>query len=191
MTFDDGPQPPHTDRILDILAAERVKATFFIIGYRTKKFPALVRRIYDEGHTIGTHTQNHPHLPQLPFAEAKKEIEDGIATAAAALGKRRALAPFVRSPYLESVDSVEDYLSSRGIMSWNMGIQAEDWTNISADDVVARALMNLERVGKGVLILHDIQPRTVLALPALLREMRHRGYRVAHVMPISAQIPKS
>src|SRR3954470_17598936 len=60
LTFDDGPIPPYTTRVLDILAAECVHATYFIVGEMAKEYPALVRRAYDEGHTIGTHSMNHP-----------------------------------------------------------------------------------------------------------------------------------
>ena len=61
LTFDDGPIPPYTGKVLDILAAECVKATYFIVGSMAREYPALVRRAYDDGHTIGTHSMTHPY----------------------------------------------------------------------------------------------------------------------------------
>src|SRR5829696_2911331 len=80
LTFDDGPIPPYSNRILDMLAAECVKATFFIVGRQARAFPDLVRRAYDEGHTIATHSQNHPRaFHRLPAERAIQEIEEGFA----------------------------------------------------------------------------------------------------------------
>src|SRR5690242_64416 len=108
LTFDDGPQSPNTEKVLRALAAECVKATFFLLGDMVRKFPELVRRIRAEGHTIGTHTQTHPHLPALSFARAKTEIEQGVASLKSVLGNQ-ATAPFFRAPYLETTDEIRRY----------------------------------------------------------------------------------
>ncbi len=186
LTFDDGPLPPYTARVLDTLASECVKATFFIIGSMANSFPKLVRRTYDEGHTIGTHTQNHPlNIPRLPPAKSEKDVKDGIASVRAVLADAYAIAPFFRFPGLGRKAAVEDYLISRGIMVWSADLVADDWKHISAQEVISRALQRLEEKRKGVLLLHDIQPATALALPELLRELKQRGYQVVHVVPAS------
>src|SRR4029079_8357024 len=78
LTFDDGPIPPYTGKMLDILAAECVKATYFIVGTMAKQYPALVRRAYDEGHTIGTHSMTHPiRFRALSVERANAQIDDG------------------------------------------------------------------------------------------------------------------
>ena len=78
LTFDDGPAHPYTDKILNILASECVRATFFIVGRMAKVHPELIRRAYNEGHTIGTHTMNHPRrFRSLPVERARQEIDKG------------------------------------------------------------------------------------------------------------------
>src|SRR5262245_39094130 len=192
LTFDDGPLPPYTHRILDILAAQCVKATFFIVGRQVQAFPDLVRRAYNEGHTIGTHTQNHPfRFDRLPIYRAIQEVEDGIASTKAALGDDRALAPFFRVPGLRTSSEAESYLGAHGVMVWSTDFLADDGRHISAKQVMQRALDRLERKGKGVLLLHDIQPATALALPDILKALKARGYRIVHVVPATPDRPKT
>ncbi len=192
LTFDDGPLPPYTNRVLDTLAAECVKATFFMVGRQARAFPDMVRRVYNEGHTVASHSQNHPLIfTRLPMAAAEKEIEDGRASVAAALGDERALAPFFRFPGLGRSNAIEDYLAAHGIMTWSADFLADDWRRITAQQVLTRALDRLDRKGKGVLLLHDIQPRTALALPVLLRALKARGYRIVHVVPAGPDRPKT
>jgi peptidoglycan/xylan/chitin deacetylase (PgdA/CDA1 family) len=181
LSFDDGPAPPCTETVLDALAAEGVKATFFLVGCRSLRFPELIRRTRDEGHTIGTHTQTHQCIPTLPLAAQQREIDQGIASAAAALGAEAMVAPFFRFPYLQGTPEMEAYLASRGVMSWGIDVDTEDWMNRSAEQVTALALDRLAQAGKGVMLLHDIEPKTALALPELLRELRCRNYRIVHV----------
>jgi peptidoglycan/xylan/chitin deacetylase (PgdA/CDA1 family) len=192
LTFDDGPMSPYTDRVLDILATQCVRATYFIVGRMAKAKPGLVRRIHQDGHTVGTHSMNHPY----PFRgqgleRAKIEIEDGIAATAAALGDDAKLAPFFRFPGLGRTDPVEDYLGARGLMIWSADFPADDWRRIGAAEIVRRALSRLEAKGKGILLLHDTLPATALALPTLLAELKLRGYRIVHVVPASAGRPKT
>ena len=179
ITFDDGPSPPTTETILDALAAEQVKATFFLIGCRSLRFPELVRRAADEGHTIGTHTQFHQCIPSLSPEEQQGEIDGGIASAATALAGRKA-APFFRFPYLQGTAAMETYLASRGIMIWGADVNPDDWMNFSVEQVVANALAVLTKASKGVMLLHDPEPKTALALSKLLRELKKLDYRVVH-----------
>src|SRR6267142_1608674 len=80
LTFDDGPLPPHSTQVLDILASQCVKATFFIIGRMARDFPEGVRKVRDAGHSIGTHSQNHPlSMNRMPIERARQEIDEGIA----------------------------------------------------------------------------------------------------------------
>src|SRR5438128_10700723 len=110
LTFDDGPLPPHSTQVLDILASQCVKATFFIIGRMARDYPEGVRKIRDAGHSIGTHTQNHPlSMKRMPIERAQQEIDDGIAATTAALGGSGSLAPFFRIPGLSRAEAVEDY----------------------------------------------------------------------------------
>jgi peptidoglycan/xylan/chitin deacetylase (PgdA/CDA1 family) len=184
LTFDDGPMPPYSDRVLDILASQCVKATYFLIGRMARGYPGVVRRIEAAGHTIGTHSQNHPlAFERMALPAVQREIEQGIASATAALGTRRAVAPFFRIPGLLRARHVENYLQAKGLATWSADVVADDWKHISAAEVVRRAVTRLDEKGKGVLLLHDIQPATALGLPELLRQLKARGYRIVHVVP--------
>src|SRR3954452_10786460 len=192
MTFDDGPLPPHSNQVLDILASQCVKATFFIIGRMARSFPEGVRKIRDAGHSIGTHTQNHPlTMNRMPIERARQEIDDGIAATEAALGDGGGLAPFFRIPGLLRAEAVEDYLASRGIQTWSADFPADDWRHVSSGRVYDLAMKRLEAKGKGILLLHDIQARTVAALPRILHELKARGYRIVHVVPATPDLPKT
>src|SRR3954447_4820326 len=192
LTFDDGPLPPHSNQVLDILASQCVKATFFIIGRMARSFPDGVRRVRDAGHSIGTHTQNHPlGMNRMPVERARQEIDDGIAATKAALGDGGGLAPFFRIPGLSRAEAVEDYLASEGIQIWSADFPADDWRHISSARVYDLAMKRLESKGKGILLLHDIQARTVAALPKILHELKARGYRIVHVVPATPDLPKT
>ena len=184
LTFDDGPLPPHTARILDTLAAECVRATFFSVGSMALNRPALLRRAYDEGHSIGSHSQNHPlNLSHLSEAAAWAEMETGRLSVAKALGPNRIAAPFMRFPALNRTSALERSASAGRQMIWSADIYAYDWTHISPEEVVRRPIERLEAAGRGIVLFHDIQPRTVSALPVFLRELKQRGFKVVHIAP--------
>ena len=192
LTFDDGPLPPYTNRVLEVLASQCVKATYFLVGRMAQAYPAMARQVQAAGHTIGTHSQSHPlTFHKMPLARAEQEINDGIASVTAALGTADQVAPFFRIPGLLRADQVEDYLASKSIMTWSADFPADDWRRISAAEIVRRAMTRLEAHGKGVLLLHDIHPATALALPMLLKELKQKGYRIVHVVPASADQPKT
>jgi peptidoglycan/xylan/chitin deacetylase (PgdA/CDA1 family) len=190
LTFDDGPIPPYTGKVLDILAAECVRATYFIVGDMAKEYPALVRRAYDEGHTIGTHSMSHPmRFRALSVERGNAQIDDGIAATAAALGDPDRLAPFFRFPGFGHTAAAHEHAAARGLMVWGADVPADDWHKLGPREVARRAVQRLEYKGKGVLLLHDIHQRTVDALPIILAELKARGFRVVHIVPASAERP--
>jgi len=190
LTFDDGPLPRNSNQVLDILASQCVKATFFAIGRMAQAYPEGVRKLRDAGHSIGTHTQDHPlGMKRMPVERARQEIDEGIASVKAALGDDAALAPFFRIPGLSRADGIEDYLASQGIQIWSADFLADDWRHISSSRVYDFAMKRLEDKGRGILLLHDIQARTVAALPRILHELKARGYRIVHVVPATSERP--
>jgi peptidoglycan/xylan/chitin deacetylase (PgdA/CDA1 family) len=190
LTFDDGPLPKYSNQVLDILASQCAKATFFIIGRQANANPQGVRKLVAAGHTVGTHSQNHPlTFNKMSIEQAKQEVDAGIASTVAALGDASKLAPFFRVPGLLRAEAVEDYLASRGIQAWSADFLADDWRHISPARVYELAIQRLEAKGKGILLLHDIQPRTVAALPKILQELKARGYRIVHVVPATPELP--
>ncbi len=190
LTFDDGPIPPYTTRVLDILAAECVHATYFIVGEMAKEYPALVRRAYDEGHTIGTHSMNHPmRFRALSVERGNAQIDNGIAATVAALGDADKLAPFFRFPGFGHTVAAHEHATELGLMVWGADVPADDWHKLGPREVARRAVQRLEYKGKGILLLHDIHQRTVEALPIILSELKARGFRIVHVVPASAERP--
>ena len=192
LTFDDGPLPRNSNQVLDILASQCVKATFFTIGRQALASPEGVRRLRDAGHSIATHSQDHPlTMNHMSIERARQEIDDGIASVKAALGDDAdtALAPFFRIPGLMRADPVEEYLASQGIQIWSADFLADDWRHISSSRVYDLAIKRLEEKGRGILLLHDIQSRTVAALPRILHELKARGYRIVHVVPARPERP--
>src|SRR5579863_1072066 len=189
ITFDDGPLPPYTDQVLDVLAAQCVKATFFMVGEMAHSFPATVRRVYEEGHTIGTHSDHHPiGFGRLPLDRMQREIDGGIADVSAAFGgDPRYLAPFFRIPGLERSDLLESELAERGLIIFSADVVADDWhREITPAKITALAMSRLEKRGKGILLLHDIHPKTAAALPGLLDQLQQQGFQVVQVVPSAA-----
>jgi peptidoglycan/xylan/chitin deacetylase (PgdA/CDA1 family) len=182
LTFDDGPLPSSTGKVLDALAEECVPAIFFVVGERVAQAPALVLRAAMEGHAIGTHTQTHPRLSNLTVSDAEAEVRAGVITASAALGSERPLAPFFRAPYLDASPAVEEYLTARGLMLWGIDVDSEDWRGDSPDELIGRVFLGLERLHKGIILMHDVQPHTAEALPRLLKQLRTSGYRVVRAV---------
>src|SRR5471030_2355275 len=120
ITFDDGPLPPFTNQILYTLAAECVKVTYFLVGRMATAYPDAVRRIYNAGHAIGTHSQNHPlTFDRMALPRIESEVGAGIASVQAALGDPRAVAPFFRVPGLLRTSAVESYLASQSLAVWS------------------------------------------------------------------------
>jgi len=192
LTFDDGPLPPYSNHILDVLAKECVQATFFMVGRMATAYPHLVKRAHAEGHTIGNHSQNHPFsFARMTVDQASREIEDGFTSIRTALGDPSGVTHFFRIPGLLRQEPVEAYLASHGYLTWSVDFMADDWTRIGAGEIVRRALNRLEARGRGILLLHDIHLKTALALPTLLQELKTRGYKIVHVVEAGPGQPKT
>jgi len=190
LTFDDGPLPKYSNQVLQILADQCVKATFFTIGRQAKADPEGVRKLAAAGHTIGTHSQNHPlSFNRMTLEQAQPEVDQGIAWTTAALTDPSQLSPFFRVPGLLRGDAVESYAATLGLQVWSADFLADDWRSISGAKVAELAIKRLEARGKGILLLHDIHARTVTALPKILATLKARGYRIVHVVPATPDRP--
>jgi hypothetical protein len=155
-----------------------------MVGRMAAAYPEMARLVAELGHTIGNHSQNHPiHFDAISETRAENEVENGVRSIKAALRDEGTLAPFFRIPGLGRTHAVEKFLKSNEMIVWSSDTVADDWTRISSDQVLQRAMRRLEAKGRGILLLHDIQPRTALALPALLRQLKARGFRIVHVVP--------
>jgi peptidoglycan/xylan/chitin deacetylase (PgdA/CDA1 family) len=185
LTFDDGPWPGTTSKVLDALKHECVRATFFLLGRNAEHHPALVRREAAEGHSIGHHTYNHPLLDRLPLDKAEAEIDRGIAADEYTLyGERRSrpATPFFRFPGFASNQALLDRLSDRGIVVFGADVWASDWVFMTEGQELARILARLDKTDRGIVLFHDTKAQTAQMLPAFLRELKRRGFSIVHVV---------
>jgi len=189
LTFDDGPNPENTRRILDILDRHCVKATFFMVGIYAEKHPDIVREVAARGHTIGTHTWSHPNnLRHFSLSSAQRQIRRGFAAVESALASappesRARVAPFFRFPGLNDSGYLIAWLGKRNLATFSCEFGADDWKASSSAEVRRRALRNIAYVGRGVLILHDTKPRTADMLSSFIVALRQQGYTFAQLVP--------
>eukprot|EP01037_Dinobryon_pediforme_P006371 gene6370-6438_t len=188
LTFDDGPSPAATPKILDALKAECVQATFFLIGRNAAAAPAVVQRELAEGHTIGHHSMTHPAvtLRRLSFAAAQADIEKGIeADDVAAYGAFSGAprVPFFRFPGFGDSPELNAWLASRNIVNFGADFWASDWVPMTADVELQLVLHRLESEHRGIILFHDIKTQTAAMLPDFLKELKLRGYHVVHIVP--------
>jgi peptidoglycan/xylan/chitin deacetylase (PgdA/CDA1 family) len=190
LTFDDGPLPPWSDMALDILKSQCVKVAYFIVGEMAHVYPDVVRREYEAGNTIGTHSMTHPIFQRLTGDKLAYQIDAGIASVSAALGDPNELAPFFRIPGFGRSDIIEKALADRSLVVFSTDVVADDWfRHISPAQIVQRAMSRLDKRGRGILLLHDIHPWTVAALPELLKQLKEHGFHVVQVVPPAPRGP--
>jgi peptidoglycan/xylan/chitin deacetylase (PgdA/CDA1 family) len=186
LTFDDGPWPPTTPRVLAALALECVRATFFLIGKPASEHPDLVRRIAAEGHTIGHHTWQHRSLMQIKPSETTEEIDHGISAVEMALhgvATTTPSTPFFRFPGFESTPATLDFLQSRSIVVFGADLWASDWNPMMPKQELTLLTDRLKVAGRGIILLHDPKGHTAAMLPAFLRYLRDNGYHLVHLVP--------
>jgi cellulose synthase/poly-beta-1,6-N-acetylglucosamine synthase-like glycosyltransferase/spore germination protein YaaH/peptidoglycan/xylan/chitin deacetylase (PgdA/CDA1 family) len=203
ITFDDGPDPEWTPKILDVLEEKNAKATFFLIGIQADKFSSLAKRIYEEGHTIGNHTFTHPDVSNISTAYMKVELNLTERLFGSLLGIRATL---MRPPYAideepDTADQVRPLEVSQDMgyitvgnridpNDWNLNDPSEPHGKRSADEISAYVLAHLPpcrpenlRCGN-IVLLHDgggDRSETVRALPVIIDGIRARGYEVVPV----------
>lgn len=177
LTFDDGPHPDLTPKLLDILRQNGVRATFFVVGRNVKAYPEIARRIVAEGHEIANHSWSHPALPKLGAAGLRHEIENTNAVIESVTGRRPTN---MRPPYGALNPRVRDYLTkgqNMNIILWS--VDPLDWKRPGAQ-VVTQRLVEGATPG-GILLAHDIHPGTVEAMPDVIAQLKAKGYGFATV----------
>ncbi len=181
LTFDDGPDPTWTPRILDILARYHVRATFFVVGSQVARYPSLARRIVDEGHQIGVHTFSHPNLDAIPTWRRTLEYSQAQMAIAGATGVKTSL---LRPPYSSSPEAIEDsdwqvmrQIGVQGYINVLENVDSDDWARPGVSKILTNAT---PRNGDGAIVLmHDAggdRAETVAALQRYIPSMQARGY---------------
>jgi peptidoglycan/xylan/chitin deacetylase (PgdA/CDA1 family) len=203
LTFDDGPWPGPTNKVLDALRHECVRATFFLLGRNAAANPALARRELAEGHTLAHHTFSHPLLSRMSKAAAEREIDRGIAADERATygssGQAVGVAadtqtsqplqpktPFFRFPGFAASPALLDRLAARQFTVFGADLWASDWDPMSPGRQLRLVLKRLDAAGRGIVLFHDTKRQTAAMMPAFLRALKASGYRVVHVVPAGA-----
>ena len=194
LTFDDGPLPATTGPILKALDDECVKATFFLVGRNAQANPTVVQREVARGHTVGHHSFSHPFITMrgLGEAAAKADMEQGFAAddrAAGAQSGATPRTPFFRYPGFADTPELNAWLASRNVAVFGADLWASDWVDMTPQKTMELLLTRLDHAGKGIILLHDTRPQTAKMLPALLRELKTRGYKVVHIVPAKGDAP--
>ena len=175
LSFDDGPAPGKTERILATLDKFGVKATFMMVGEMAQAHPATAREVFARGDTIGSHTFRHPDLDKMSFDMAMAEIAKGKNAVSKVVGTE---VPFFRFPYLADSKRLRAAIADRGMIVMDVDVDSKDYFTSTPASVVARTMNQLHQRGRGIILMHDIHQRTVNMLPALLTRMEKEGYKV-------------
>jgi peptidoglycan/xylan/chitin deacetylase (PgdA/CDA1 family) len=189
LTFDDGPWPGNTPRVLKALADQCTKALFFPIGKHAGWHPEILKEVAAGGHTIGSHTWSHKDLSRLTAQEATDEIEKGIAAVSIALGNKP-IAPFFRFPALRHPPEMVKYLGDRNVGIFSTDLDSFDFKMRKPDQVVKSVMAKLAKQGKGIILMHDFQQATAAAAPELLKELKDAGYKVVQITGKTPTEPK-
>jgi cellulose synthase/poly-beta-1,6-N-acetylglucosamine synthase-like glycosyltransferase/peptidoglycan/xylan/chitin deacetylase (PgdA/CDA1 family) len=183
LTFDDGPDPTWTPKVLDVLKKHHAHAVFFVTGTMTSRYPELVRRMVAEGHEVGLHTFSHPDLSYQSKKRIDWELSQNQLALAGAAGIRSSI---FRPPYSSFADAMDDrswpvtrYIGTKGYLTVVNNTDSEDWRRPGVSTIIRNAT---PRGGKGaVVLMHDSggdRHQTVRALDRFLPEMQARGYRL-------------
>jgi peptidoglycan/xylan/chitin deacetylase (PgdA/CDA1 family) len=179
LTFDDGPWPGNTPAVLKALAAQCTKALFFPIGKHAMWHPEILKQVAVAGHVVGSHTWSHADLSKLTVDQAKEEFEKGASAVHAALGGPEA--SFFRFPGLKQPPEVVSYLGTRNIGIFSTDIDSFDFKMHKPEQVIASVMTKLKKRGKGILLMHDFQHPTSLALPEILAQLKANGFKIVQV----------
>ena len=179
LTFDDGPWPQNTPAVLKTLADECTTGIFFPIGKHATYYPEILRQVLAAGHTIGAHTWSHAALTNKRLSEdqRKEEIEKGFSAVKWALGGVPP-APFFRFPALQHPPEMVTYLGTRNIGIFSCDLDSFDFKASKPETVIDTVMKKVEKLGKGIILMHDFQKHTAEALPELLRKLKAGGYKV-------------
>ena len=179
LTFDDGPWPVNTPSVLKTLAEECTTGVFFPIGKHATYYPEILKQVYAAGHAIGSHTWSHAALVNKKLSEdqRKEEIEKGFSAVKWALGGT-APAPFFRFPALQHPPEIVTYLGTRNIAIFSCDLDSFDFKASKPEKVIETVMRKVDKLGKGIILMHDFQKHTAEALPELLKKLKAGGYKV-------------
>ncbi len=181
LTFDDGPWPVNTPSVLKTLAEECTTGIFFPIGKHATYYPEILKQVAAAGHTIGAHTWSHANLNNKKLTEdqRKEEIEKGFSAVKWALGASPS--PFFRFPALQHPPEMVTYLGTRNVAIFSCDLDSFDFKASKAQTVIESVMKKVDKLGKGIILMHDFQKHTAEALPELMHRLKAGGYKVVQM----------
>jgi peptidoglycan/xylan/chitin deacetylase (PgdA/CDA1 family) len=188
LTFDDGPNATLTPKLLDLLAARHLKATFFVVGQNAADHPEILRRAVREGHEIGNHSWSHPNLGKMSDEAVRRELQKTEDAIVAAIGKKPTL---LRPPYGSITARQKKWIHEEfgyRIILWD--VDPLDWKRPGPSVVTARILKET-RAGS-IVLSHDIHPPTIEAMPATFDQLIKKGFKsvtVTELLAMATPVP--
>lgn len=177
MTFDDGPHPVLTPRLLDILKERNIKCTFFVIGRSAKAHPQIIRRMIAEGHEVANHTWTHASLTSRSDDQIRQELRQSEDALVAAANYRPQL---IRPPYGAVNARIKQLMFAEfGYSTIMWSVDPQDWRRPGVGVVTSR-LVNGAHPG-AIMLAHDIHPPTIQAMPAMFDQLLAKGYQFVTV----------
>jgi peptidoglycan-N-acetylglucosamine deacetylase len=188
LTFDDGPNATLTPKLLDLLAARHLKATFFVVGQNAADHPDILKRAVREGHEIGNHSWSHPNLGKMSDEAVRRELQKTEDAITAAIGKRPTL---MRPPYGSLTPRQKKWIHEEfgyRIIIWD--VDPLDWKRPGPSVVTARILK--ETKAGSIVLSHDIHPPTIEAMPGTFDQLMRKGFKsvtVTELLAMATPIP--
>lgn len=177
LTFDDGPSSETTPKLLDILYEKDVPSTFFMLGSMARNNPDIVKRIKKEGHDVASHTMYHQNLIRISRSSAESDIKEARSIITDLSGKPP---KFTRPPYGNTNDAISKMMGTP-IILWS--VDTEDWKSKNKDSIVDTAMSQIH--DGAIILMHDIYPSTVEAVPELIKKAREAGYEFVTISELS------
>lgn len=173
LTFDDGPNPEYTKKILDVLQENYSHATFFVLGNNAESYPDVLKTISDQGSEIGNHTYSHKKLSTLSTEDVTNEIQKVNQAVVNATGNEATL---IRPPYGDYNDAVMSVLD-KPVVLWDL--DTEDWKSRNAQ-TIAQAVLDHVKDGD-IVLMHDIYESTAEAVALMVPQLKEKGYQIVTI----------
>lgn len=182
MTFDDGPSATLTPKLLDLLAARKIKATFFVVGQNAREYPAILARAAKEGHEIANHSWSHPNLAKMSDEAVRRELQKTDDAIKDATGERPTL---MRPPYGSITARQKTWMHDNfgyRVIIWD--VDPLDWKRPGPSVVTSRIVHGA--VPGSIILAHDIHPPTIEAMPATFEQLQAKGFKFVTVSELLA-----
>ena len=176
LTFDDGPHPRLTPKLLNILDEYNVKATFFVLGKNAKAYPEIIEEIVRRGHKLANHSHSHHNLPRYSFSHGVNEIETGFDEI---LKITDQVEPFFRFPYGAKTSALQKYLKSTDVATFFWDVDTLDWKKTNPRELLRYSTEQVFKYNNGIVLFHDVQPQTISVMRGFIEELLLNNYSFA------------